>query len=128
MPCEAEVNFIKLLKAEPVATMAVVTAFIGVLALVGVPKEVTGPIGILIGAILAFPVRGTVNTVAKTVEATTAAATNAAVKVAENLTSTTAGVAGQVTALGEAVVTDAIADTATQVLNGLGFSRKDRAA
>jgi antitoxin (DNA-binding transcriptional repressor) of toxin-antitoxin stability system len=118
----------KLFRSEPVATMAVVTAVLGVLTLVGVSKTATGPIGILIGAILAFPVRSGVTPNATVVQVAKTAAQAAATTVAGTIDTASAGVAGTITEAGAAIADIATTDVVNSVLKDAGFSRKDRAA
>lgn len=120
-------SVLRLAKGEPVATMAVVSAFFGVLTLLGVEPKFTGAVGVLIGAVLAFPVRDGVNTVATTVTAVREATQEAASTVASQLGEATIGEVGVLTGTGAAVATNAAALASEAALVGLGVKRKDRA-
>lgn len=116
------------LRGEPVASMAIVTAAIGVATILGAPEKVMGAIAILIGAILAFPIRSGVAPVAAVVTATRAAAVEAATAVAEQVNSHTAGPIGAITEEAAAVAATAADDAADQALRNLGVKRNARAA
>lgn len=121
-------KLLALLKAEPVATMAVVSAANGVLILFGVPKEPLGAVSILIGAILAFPVRSGVAPLQHVVQTANVAAEAAAKGVAEQLTPETVGGRGEITGAALGIATETAGNAADQALRQLGVSRKDRAA
>lgn len=116
------------LRAEPVATMAIVSAAIGVAVIAGAPNEIMGALGVLAGAILAFPVRGAVSPLASVVKTTRTAALDAAAQVASRLDPETAGTAGTIT--DHAVqLADTAADTAADAaLRAAGIKRKVRTA
>lgn len=116
-------NLVKILKGEPVATMSVVTAFIGVLALLGIPKEVTGPIVILIGAVLAFPVRSNVAPLTHVVSAVRAVAENAASGTAAALDKSTVGLTGEVTASATSIVSEAASLASNLALADIGVKK-----
>lgn len=119
-------NLMKLLKAEPVATTSIISAAIGLATILGAPEKVMGALGILLGALLAFPVRGTVTTVAKTVEVVAQASAMAAESTAAQLTPETVGALGSVPA--PEVVEDAARMATTVALTGLGLSRREAKA
>jgi hypothetical protein len=116
-------NVLKLLKAEPVASMAVVTAVLAIFTLVGIPKGVTSAIGGLIAALLAFPVRNGVAPMSHVVKAVTAAASDAAVGVAAAIDTTTAGAAGVLTPAGGAVVNDVVDGVVGTALSTIGVKQ-----
>lgn len=98
------------LKGESVATMAIVTAALGILTLTGVmDQKLSGAIAVLVGAILAFPVRGIVTPVTTAVGMATQAAQTAAETVAKQIDAPTAGVAGQITDAAVDLVKTAVA-------------------
>lgn len=120
-------GLLKLLKGEPVATMAVVTAIGAVLALFGIPAPVFAGIAGVIAAVLAFPVRNIVAPVAAVVETTRAAALDAAAQVASRLDAATAGQVGTITDHAAQLVDTAADSAADAALRSLGVKRKDRA-
>lgn len=93
----------KLLKAEPVAVMAVLTAASGLAVLLGASKPLLGAIVTLIGALLAFPVRSAVAPVGKVAEVAT--------QVAAQLDPVTVGLAGTVTDAAAGIVAAAVNGT-----------------
>lgn len=120
-------GLLRLLKGEPVATMAIVTAATGLAVIAGADEKLCGAIGVLIGAILAFPVRNVVTPVASAVETTRKAASDAAAQVASRLDDETAGQVGVITDHAAELVTTAADAAADAALRNLGVSRKDRA-
>lgn len=112
-----------MLRGEPVATMAVVTAVLGVLTLVGISTNVTGPVGILIGAVLAFPVRSAVAPVGKVAATVRAVAQDAAATAAASLDRTTVGLTGEVTAAASTIVSEAASLASNLALNDLGVGK-----
>lgn len=118
---------LRLLKSEPVATMAIITAATGVAVILGASEAFCGSVAVLIGTILAFPVRNSVSPVGNVVSTTKAAAQDAARQVASVLTEQTAGKAGSITDTAERLVATAADGAADAALRQLGVSREDRA-
>lgn len=114
------------LRAEPVATMAVVTAALGIAVFFGLDEKLSGLIGVLIGAVLAFPVRSGVTPNATAVKATQDAATEAALATANQLDAVTAGVKGIATEAGQGIAANVADIAANSALKLAGFSRSDR--
>lgn len=119
-------NLLRTLKGEPVATMAIVTATIGVATILGAPEKIMGSIAILIGALLAFPIRSGVTPVADAVTATKEAAAAAAANVAESLNSHSAGALGTITEEAAIVAATAADDASNTALKAIGVSKKAR--
>lgn len=116
------------LKAEPVATMAIVTAAIGVATILGAPEKIMGAIAILIGALLAFPIRGSVTpttTAATTVKVAAKAAANMAL---EQVNSHTAGPIGATTEESRTLATEVATEASDLALKAIGIKRKERVA
>ena len=103
--------------------MAVITAVLGVLVLVGVNEKVSGSIGVLIGAILAFPVRSGVTPVATAVTLVKEAAGQAAEAVASGIDPKTAGPVGMVSNAAIQIVQDATADATAVAMGALGVNK-----
>lgn len=121
-------QLLRVLKGEPVATMAIVSAVTGLAVIAGLDEKLCGAIGVLIGAILAFPVRSGVTPVASAVASTRAAAHDAAAQVASRLDDETAGAVGTITDHAAQLV-DTAADSASDAaLRGLGVTPKGRGA
>lgn len=121
-------GLLRLLKGEPVATMAIVTAAIGLATILGAPEKAMGAIAVLLGAVLAFPVRDAVAPVAAVVETTRKAAADAAAQVASRLDGETVGQVGVITDHAAELATTAADAAADAALRNLGVGRKARAA
>lgn len=117
---------LRLLKGEPVATMAIVTAATGLAVIAGLDEKLCGAAGVLIGAILAFPVRNVVTPVIAAVATTKAAAHDAAAQVASRLDGETAGQVGTITDHASQLVDTAADSAADAALRTLGVKRKER--
>lgn len=109
-------------RAEPVATMAVVTAIVGLAIVLGAPAKVLGALEMLIGAVLAFPVRSGVMPTTKVARAVTKAATQAAETAVREVGADTVGRVGEVTNAGLHVVGEAAQLATTTVLDTIGIT------
>jgi hypothetical protein len=110
------------LRAEPVATMAVVTAAVGLAVVLGGPAKLMGGVEVLIGAVLAFPVRSGVVPAGKVAGAVADAASQAAQTAVREVGADTAGGVGEVTSTGLHVVGQAAQAATSRVLGAIGIS------
>ena len=116
------------LRAEPVATMAIVTAAVGLVIVLGGPEKLMGGIEVLIGAVLAFPVRSGVIPTGKVAGAVAGAAASAAETAVREVGKDTVGLVGEVTNTGLHVVGQAAQDATTTALDAIGITGRRRAA
>lgn len=115
---------LRLLKAEPVATMAVVSALTGLAVLAGVPEDLCGAVAVLIGAVLAFPVRSNVRPEAQVAALVTEAAEQASTQVAKTLSVETVGAVGDLTEQAAGVVQSTVSVVTGDVLGPSSHRKK----
>lgn len=116
------------LHGEPVASMAIVTAAIGVATILGAPEKIMGAIAILIGALLAFPIRSGVTPVATAATTVKVAAKAAANMALEQVNSHTAGPIGATTEESRTLATEVATEASDLALKAIGIKRKERVA